>query len=148
MYRTILVPLDGSRRAERILAHVEDFARHFDATLVLLRVVEPDLNVLHSTGTPADFYTGLIERSEEEADAYLAGVKGQLRASGVKVRTAVETGPVVTTIIEVAAREAVDLVAMASHGRSGLHRVFYGSVAAGVLHRVDRPLLLVRADES
>ncbi len=147
MYGTILVPLDGSHRAERILAHVEDLARHCNSTLVLLRVVEPDLNVLHSTGAPAGFYSGMIARLEEEAGAYLAGVSGQVRSSGLRVRTVVERGPVVTTIIEVAAREAADLVAMASHGRTGLHRVFYGSVAAGVLHRVDRPILLVRADD-
>ena len=46
-----------------------------------------------------------------------------------------------------AARENADLIAMASHGRTGLGRVFYGSVAAGVLHRADRPLLLIRAQD-
>jgi nucleotide-binding universal stress UspA family protein len=54
-------------------------------------------------------------------------------------------GPVVETIINVAEREGADLTAMASHGRTGLERVFYGSVAVGVLHHVDRPLLLVRS---
>jgi nucleotide-binding universal stress UspA family protein len=147
MYRTILVPLDGSGRAERILAHVGELARRCDSTIVLLRVVEPDLNALRSTGAPADFYTGLIERLEEEARSYLAGVQGELRAANLQVRAVVERGSVVTTIIEVAAREAADLVAMASHGRSGLPRVFYGSVTAGVLHRVDRPILVVRADD-
>jgi nucleotide-binding universal stress UspA family protein len=52
---------------------------------------------------------------------------------------------VVDTIIQTAKEHAVDLVAMASHGRTGLERVFYGSVAAGVLQSVDRPLLLVRS---
>jgi nucleotide-binding universal stress UspA family protein len=56
-----------------------------------------------------------------------------------------EVGPVVSTILCVAQREAVDLIAMASHGRSGLSRAFYGSVAAGVLNQVDRPMLLIRA---
>jgi nucleotide-binding universal stress UspA family protein len=148
MYGTILVPLDGSRRAERILAHVGELARHCDSTIVLLRVVEPDLNALRSTGAPADYYTGMIERLEEEARTYLAGVQGELRAAKIPARAVVERGPVVSTIIEVAAREAADLVAMASHGRSGLSRFYYGSVAEGVLHRVDRPILLVRADEA
>jgi nucleotide-binding universal stress UspA family protein len=52
---------------------------------------------------------------------------------------------VVEGIIAVAASEEVDLIAMASHGRGGLARVFYGSVAAGVLQRIDRPLLLIRS---
>ncbi len=56
-------------------------------------------------------------------------------------------GPPVEAIIAMAKEENVDLIALASHGRSGLARVFYGSVAAGILHRADRPLLLIRASE-
>ena len=48
--------------------------------------------------------------------------------------------------VDAAERERVDLIAMASHGRTGLSRAVYGSVAAGVLHQVDRPMLLVRAE--
>lgn len=54
-------------------------------------------------------------------------------------------GPVVEEIAQSAEREEADLIAMASHGRTGLARVFYGSVAAGVLHRLDRPLFLIRS---
>ena len=57
----------------------------------------------------------------------------------------VADGPVVTSIINIASQEDVDLIALASHGRSGLARVYYGSVAAGILQRVDRPLLLIRS---
>ena len=56
-------------------------------------------------------------------------------------------GPVVEQIIKIADGEDVDLIAIASHGRTGLSRAFYGSVAAGVLHRIDRPLLLIRSDD-
>ena len=54
--------------------------------------------------------------------------------------------PFVEAIIKTAEREKADLIALTSHGRTGLSRVFYGSVAAGVLHRIDRPLLLIRSD--
>ena len=64
---------------------------------------------------------------------------------GIASEAHVVHGPVVETIIKIAERESVDLIAMASHGRTGLQRVFYGSVAAGVLHRADRPLLLIRS---
>jgi nucleotide-binding universal stress UspA family protein len=57
-------------------------------------------------------------------------------------------GPVVEAILTTAECEKVDLIAMASHGRTGLAQVFYGSVAAGVLNRIDRPLLLVRSQET
>jgi nucleotide-binding universal stress UspA family protein len=57
----------------------------------------------------------------------------------------VVAGSVVEAILREAEEEKVDLIAMSSHGRSGMSRVFYGSVAAGLLHRVDRPLLIIRS---
>ena len=57
----------------------------------------------------------------------------------------VANGPIVERIIDVAGGEDADLIAIASHGRTGLSRVFYGSVAAGLLHRIDRPLLIIRS---
>jgi nucleotide-binding universal stress UspA family protein len=80
-----------------------------------------------------------------EARAYLDGKQGALQGRGIDVKCLVESGPVVNGILEAAERENADLIAMASHGRTGLGRVFYGSVAAGVLHKADRPLLLVRS---
>ena len=70
-----------------------------------------------------------------------------MEGDGITVKTFVETGPVVSVILDVAEREGATLIAMASHGRTGLGRVFYGSVAEGILHKADRPLLLIRATE-
>ena len=145
MYNTILVPLDGSKRAERILSHVEELARRLQARIVFLQVVEPTYDVMDPHGTVMDINIELMEKREREAETYLAGLQGEFEDRGIQTRTFVEKGPVVSTIIQVAEREGVDLIAMASHGRTGLSRVFYGSVAAGVLHQVDRPLLLIRA---
>ena len=64
---------------------------------------------------------------------------------GIESRMLTAQGPVVEAIINAAQRESADFIAIASHGRGGISRVFYGSVATGVLHRVDRPLLLVRS---
>jgi nucleotide-binding universal stress UspA family protein len=86
-----------------------------------------------------------LEQWTREAETYLAARQGEFREKGIKVRSRVIPGPVVETIINVAEQEGADLIAMASHGRTGLPRVFYGSVAAGVLHRVDRPLLIIRS---
>ncbi|MGD9091763.1 MAG: universal stress protein [Anaerolineales bacterium] len=147
MYQSILVPLDGSKRAERILSHAEELARQCKASIILLRVVEPDPEGLGTYSGSVSLYRESFKRWEEEAKAYLTGIKGELSAKGLDVRRALESGPVVKKIIEVADSEDVDLIAMASHGRTGLSSAFYGSVAAGVLHQVDRPLLLIRADE-
>jgi nucleotide-binding universal stress UspA family protein len=147
MYKTILVPLDGSKRAELILTHAESLAAAFGAKLVLLQVVEPSVSIVTPYDMVPYYDPKEAERLIDEAKAYLAGKEGELRAAGIDVKSLVESGPVVGGILEVAEREKADLIAMASHGRTGLGRVFYGSVAAGVLHKADRPLLLVRAEE-
>jgi nucleotide-binding universal stress UspA family protein len=145
MYSNILVPLDGSPRAERILPYVQELALKFKARVTLLQVVEPGVTMV----TPYDIapYNALEEQKRhiDEAKNYLTGVEGSLRSTGITVRSYVESGPIVSTISNVAERERCDLIAMASHGRSGVSRVFYGSVAAGVLHRAEHPLLLIRA---
>jgi len=148
MYKTILVPLDGSRRAEAILPHVEEIAHRFDANVIFLQVIEPFYLYVDPHGYVADVTVEASWRDtqKEEAQAYVDSLRGEFREKGIQGDSLVEEGPVVSTIINIAEREGADLIAMASHGRTGLSRVFYGSVAAGVLHRVDRPLLLVRAD--
>jgi nucleotide-binding universal stress UspA family protein len=67
------------------------------------------------------------------------------KAKGIAAQYRVAMGPVVKEILDSAERENADLIAMCSHGRSGLSRLFYGSVASGVLNRVDRPLLIIRS---
>jgi nucleotide-binding universal stress UspA family protein len=143
MYNSILVPLDGSDRAEAILPHVEALARSFSAEVVFLIVVEPSTPMTTPHGSLLDLE--LVEQTTEQAEAYLAGLQGEYQGKGIAGRRFVEYGPVVETISRVAEREQVDLIAMASHGRGGLARVFYGSVTAGLLQRVDRPLLLIRS---
>lgn len=145
MYRKILVPLDGSKHAEAILPHVKELASCLDAAVVLMQVVEPAIIY----ASPYDSYPELtleeVNERGEAVDQYLAGIEAEFTERHIQVDRRVEYGPVVMTIIDVAAREEADLVAMTSQGRSGLARVFYGSVAAGVLQRIDRPLLLVRS---
>lgn len=144
MKKTILVPLDGSERAETILPYVMDLASCVDADVLLLRVLEPDYNPVDPYGPSPQYYFELREAWRAEIETYLKAVTERLAQAGVNVRSLVQSGPVVSAILETARQEDVYLIAMASHGRSGLARVFYGSIAAGVLHQVDRPLLLVR----
>ncbi len=145
MYRRILVPLDGSARAERIMTHVEELAHRFEAEVILLQMVEPEPLSFGPHGSVPELAQDLTQQRIQEAETYLAGWQGEFREKGIRTRKVVEYGHVVSGIIAVAQREDVDLIAMASHGRGGLTRVFYGSVAAGILQRIDRPLLLIRA---
>jgi nucleotide-binding universal stress UspA family protein len=146
LYQRILVPLDGSKRAEAIMPHVEDLAQCYQARVILLQVVEPRPLLIDGTYAVPD----LVEHEDhlKSAESYLRTLQNDLRVKGIEVKTRVAQGPVVTEIIDTAEHENADLIAMASHGRTGLARVFYGSVAAGVLHRIDRPLLLVRSEDN
>jgi nucleotide-binding universal stress UspA family protein len=145
MYKTILVPLDGSERAEAILPHVEELARRFEAKVVLLQVIEPVAALVSPYDMVLDIEPDL-ERWQREATQYLTNRAEGLAAQGVDTAVRVESGAVVKGIIQVAEQEGVDLIAMASHGRTAMFQIFYGSVASGVLNQVDRPLLLVRSN--
>ena len=147
MYTTILVPLDGSPRAEKILAHVESLAQKYGARVVLLQVVEPNVAMVTPYDMVPYYDPAEAQRITEETQTYLAMKEGELTALGIQVKSVTESGPVVSVILDVAEREKADLIAMASHGRTGLGRVFYGSVAEGILHKADRPLLLIRATD-
>jgi nucleotide-binding universal stress UspA family protein len=145
MYHTILVPLDGSKRAEAILPHLEELARRYEAKVIFLQVIEPVLLVGGPEIVDMRQYEAAFEEQTKQAEVYLNALKDEFSKKGIESRILTAQGPVVEAIINVSQRENVDLIAIASHGRSGISRVFYGSVAAGVLHRVDRPLLLIRS---
>ena len=143
--KNILVPLDGSKRAEMILPYVEELALRFDASVVLLKVV----GLTSQNSRPKGSYSVLklenFEQRTDDAKSYLSTIQREFHERGIKVKTLIKKGPIVKRICNAAVSEDVDLIAMASHGQTGLERVFYGSIAAGVLHQADRPLLLIRA---
>jgi nucleotide-binding universal stress UspA family protein len=145
MYKTILVPLDGSKRAEAIIPHVKSLAECYGARVILLHVVEARSHIVGTEPMFPLLDQYALERHTIEAETYLTSQQDTLREKGISSRVRIAYGPVVEEIVETADREGADLIAMASHGRTGLDRVFYGSVAAGVMHRVDRPLLVIRS---
>ncbi len=145
MYNTILVPLDMSERAEAICPHVEELARCTRARVILLVVVEPLQPPYGVYPTEADLVQQVYDQQVSAAQEYLAARQGAFRDKGIETEVRVVSGSVVGNILRVAEEVRADLIAMASHGRGGLARAVYGSVAAGVLQRADRPLLLVRS---
>ncbi len=153
MYKKILVPLDGSLNAEAIIAHAQQLAVQFKAELLFLQVFE----LGHLVDLPRvddDDYKALPHLRKEElkiqiegAQEYLSKMVQVAASFDIPAQSRIAYGPVASSIINIALEEEVDLVAMASHGGGGLRGVYYGSVAAGVLQRVDRPLLIVRSQE-
>lgn len=144
MYKTILVPLDGSKRAENILKHVEQLAFFYGAKVIFLQILKIPTRVDYSILDPK-LYEMQLDDQLREAKKYLDGHKGQFMEKNIESKSRAVYGPVVKEILRVAEQEKADLITICSHGRGGLSRLFYGSVAAGVLNRADRPLLVIRA---
>ena len=144
MYKTILVPLDGSKRAENILRHVDQLAFCYHASVIFFQVLKPPVRTDYAF-PHMDLFQQQLDEQQREAKAYLDGIKGKFREKKIASTSRVVFGSVVKEILCMADQEKADLIAICSHGRGGLSRLFYGSVAAGVLNRVDRPLLVVRS---
>jgi nucleotide-binding universal stress UspA family protein len=142
--RRILVPLDGSPVAEQILPVVTSAAEALSAELILFRVP-----IAYVSGwMTGEWYLpvqGVLETAEEDAGAYLSAVADELAQQGTGVTTATAIGPVANCIVEYAEANQVDLIAMCTHGRTGLARWALGSVADRVLRAGSTPILLVRA---
>lgn len=146
MYKRILVPLDGSPRAEAILPHVESLALSLKAVVVLLYVDEiSDLMLERDEVVDVDVFLDERRRRIKQHQTYLEEIAHRWRSIDITAQVRIARGGVVACIIDAAKRESADLVAMASHGEGGVERTFYGSVAVGVLNRIDRPLLLIRS---
>jgi nucleotide-binding universal stress UspA family protein len=139
MFERILIPLDGSPRAELVLSQVARVLQREEAEILLLRVVDVPLTIGR-----ADLH--LIRRLElENAQTYLHGLAQRFRESGAKTHARVAEGFPEEVILEVARQEGATLIAMTTHGRTGLARWALGSVAEKVTRAADVPVLLVRA---
>ncbi|WP_300457081.1 universal stress protein [Desulfobacula sp.] len=145
MYQTILVPVDGSKRAEAILSHIEHLVKGNDAKVIFLKVEEEPILLGRDEVIDTEKYWKEYEAGIERSKAYLNTLKTMFREKGITVVTRVASGSVVRVILSVAAETGADLIAVATHGFSGLARVSYGSVAAGVLQAADIPILLIRS---
>ena len=139
MFKKILVPLDGSQLAEKVLPEVEKLAKVHDAEVTLLRIA-----LIHAF--PGTDKTDMEVRVVEEAEVYLAGIEKRLKSAGLKVSSMVRYGHAAVEIIDHAKVHHCDLIAMSTHGRSGFGQFVLGSIAIKVLHAATVPVLLFRAE--
>lgn len=145
MYKKILVPLDGSELAEQVLPHVSQLAGCTGAEIVLLRV--PSEPLYEYLVPDPEIAVEMHRDIELAAQVYLDEIATELRSMALKVETRVVWGaPVQDTILDVARELNADLIAMSTHGRSGLARIVIGSVADEVVRHAPAPVLLVRPD--
>jgi nucleotide-binding universal stress UspA family protein len=165
VFKKVLVPLDGSELAEAVLPYVEDLGKRCAAEVILLQVITPPpdrataiyrpptsdmpMAPLPESAEDVTIAQHPIYREQEmaslqaEAEQSLAGAKERLSKVGLEVRVEVLFGRPAEKIVEYAMKEDVDLIAMATHGRSGLSRWVFGSVAEKVLRAVALPILLI-----
>jgi len=145
MIKRIMVTLDGSEFAERALPYAIELAQKFDAEIELIRVVQPII-VMSDFG--ATTYQTLVSMEEKEAATYLRARQHELQQLGVRVHYKLLEGSVADAIIDQALRDEVDLIVMSTHGRSGLSRWIYGSVATKILEHAPCPVFLVRVQHA
>jgi nucleotide-binding universal stress UspA family protein len=155
MYKKIMVPLDGSELAECVLPHVESIAKGCSVPdVVLIRVVEP---VVLPAGTGSD---GSVIFNEEEAarvrsqsdllhrhnaEDYLKNLAGRIQLGIPHLHTEVVMGKPAYAVAAYAEKSGVDLIVIATHGRSGVSRWVWGSVADRILRSACVPVLMIRA---
>jgi nucleotide-binding universal stress UspA family protein len=145
MYQTILVPVDGSKRAEAILSHVLHLAKQDSARVVFLKVEEEPIMLDRDEVIDVAKYHQEFEKQKEHSLTYLNGLKTRFDKDGIQAEVRLAYGSVVKAILTAATDTGTNLIAMATHGLGGLARVSYGSVAAGVLQAAELPILLIRS---
>jgi nucleotide-binding universal stress UspA family protein len=143
-FRRILTPLDGSDRAEQVLEPAALVARAFGAEMILFRVSSVQISG-SLTGRWYLPIQDVLKTVRQESQTYLERVAAGLREQGLEVSTAMRVGRVANSIIDHARIKQVDLIAMCTHGRTGLARWTLGSVADRVLRASNVPIFLVRA---
>jgi nucleotide-binding universal stress UspA family protein len=161
-YQKILVPLDGSNLAVQALPHAEEIARGVGANLILCRVVEVPAGFvvapagMGSSGPSVGIGVGTVgaavmlgdaegqRQALDEAKAYLDRLAASLQHRKIDTAVDINTGDPATRIVDYAAANAVDLIVMSTHGRSGIGRWAYGSVANKVLQAAPCAVLVVR----
>ena len=155
MYRRILVPHDGSSFAEQVLPHAIDIAKRFEAELHLLEVISAPNPAVYASdlegGTGAPLAYEAIDEAQdalrEEGKGRLQRLADSIGQQGVKAVWTVMDGNPADEIVEYSKKNQIDLIAMASHGRTGLTRAILGSVTDAVLRNGGHPVLVIKATE-
>jgi len=141
--KKVLVPIDFSDYSKSSLKYAVNFAKHFNASLILVYVIEPIVY-------PPDFSMGQIAipspglEMDKRANEELNKLAEKEIPSDVQVKKIIKTGKPFVEIIETAADEDVDLIIIATHGHSGVEHILFGSTAEKVVRKAPCPVLTLR----
>jgi len=139
-HQRVLIALDGSPDAEAVMKFLMEIAGPLDMTVVLLHVLAPITPVVSESVVVLDDIDGRRRAAEE----YLAPIAAALRSQGVEASWAIRQGRPADEILAAARESGADLIAMATHGRTGGGRLLFGSVAEAVLRHASVPLFMIR----
>ena len=151
MFETILLPTDGSERAERAAPYAVELAERFDATLHPMYVVDTDA-MSHALGPEQVDRIGAGQFAEmtelhERAAAAVDGVREYVGRADVTVDPVIEAGIPRTVITRFAEENNVDLIVMTSQGRGGVRRALFGSITEDVARETNVPVMVIDADD-
>lgn len=147
MYQKIMVPLDGSKLAESVLSHVMAIAGGCGVqNIVFVRVVEPAQIPTTEEGVvlTLEQLEEINRKSEGAARGYLKQIISQMKLKGVNLQSVVIRGKPSESIVDYANGNNIDLIVIATHGRSGISRWVWGSVADRILRYTCVPVLMIR----
>src|SRR4030042_3551555 len=141
----ILVTLDGSYFSEEILPYVENLAKGMGSQVTLLRVIEPiNIPQLPGYSDGKKYEKDLMAKQEREAERYLDKKKRALASKGIKTNAALGTGKADEIVLQYAENKQANLIALTTHGFSGITKWAYGSVASKIIEASTKPILMVR----
>lgn len=146
MYKKILIPLDGSELAECSLQHAKAIAQGCNVPdVIVVRVIEPiSTQTLSALAEAGDDSIGKArEQKRQDAKEYVLKVKNNLKTRGIDSQAVTIEGRAAEEIMSYAEKNNVDLIIMSTHGRSGVSRFFFGSVAERVSRHSRVPVLLL-----
>jgi nucleotide-binding universal stress UspA family protein len=156
MYKKILIPLDGSELAECVLPHVEAISKSCSlGEAIFARVVEPFYLPTGIKGNTAVFQGTweVIEKQKKDYEAnaktdakkYLDAIGKRLNLGDLTPKSVLLAGKPADALVDYAAKNGVDLIILSTHGRSGISRWYWGSVAEKILRSACVPVMMVRA---
>jgi nucleotide-binding universal stress UspA family protein len=144
MFERILVPLDGSTRAERAIPVAARITRTSGGSVILVRVVSSPIMLWSSLVQEPGVVQTVIDTHLSEAEKYLSTLTSSPELDGVPTETMVLSGPVASTLLAVARSSHADLVVLCSHGYTGMTHWVLGSVAEKVARHAPVPVLVLR----
>jgi len=152
--KTFIIPMDGSERSESVIPHVKTLASQRSlepVNITLLRIcdlpIAPSYYSPELSGVPlnwGEFMEQEMARCKQAALEYLSNLKDMLKDTGANITTETLVGKAGDEIIEYAAKNPYSVIVMTTHGRTGLSRLVYGSVAESVLMGIANPTLVIK----